>query len=213
MDLARRLAAFEQADLYVIITEAFCAGRTALEVLDKILAAGVGIVQLREKDLEDRPLYELAVEFRRRTEAAGALLIIDDRVDIALAAGADGVHLGQEDLPVAAARAIASDLIIGASTHSLEEALAAQEAGAGYVNIGPIFSTPTKPAAIPLGVEAIQRITPHLRIPWSTMGGINQGNIAQVVARGARHPAVMSAVTAASDVSAAAWILRKAIIS
>jgi thiamine-phosphate pyrophosphorylase len=213
MDLARRLAAFEQADLYVVITEAFCAGRTSLTVLDKILAAGVGIVQLREKDLEDRPLYELAVEFRRRTEAAGALLIIDDRVDIALAAGADGVHLGQEDLPVAAAHRVAPNLIIGASTHSLEEALAAQEAGAGYVNIGPIFSTPTKPAAIPLGVEAIQRIAPRLRIPWSTMGGINQGNIAQVVARGARHPAVMSAVTAASDVSAAAWILRKAIIS
>jgi thiamine-phosphate pyrophosphorylase len=213
MDLARRLAAFEQADLYVVITEAFCAGRTALTVLDKILAAGVGIVQLREKDLEDRPLYELAVEFRRRTEAAGALLIIDDRVDIALAASADGVHLGQEDLPVAAALRVAPNLIIGASTHSLEEALAAQEAGAGYVNIGPIFTTPTKPAAIPLGVEAIQRIAPRLRIPWSTMGGINQGNIAQVVARGARHPAVMSAVTAASDVSAAAWILRKAIIS
>ena len=213
MDLARRLAAFAQADLYVVITQPFCAGRTSLTVLDQVLTAGVGIVQLREKDLEGRRLYELAVEFRRRTEAAGALLIIDDRVDIALAAGADGVHLGQEDLPVAAARAIASDLIIGASTHSLEEALAAQEAGAGYVNIGPIFSTATKPAAIPLGIEAIQRIAPRLRIPWSTMGGINQGNIAQVVARGARHPAVMSAVTAASDVSAAAWILRKAIIS
>jgi thiamine-phosphate pyrophosphorylase len=213
MDLARRLAAFEQADLYVVITEAFCAGRTLLTVLDHVLAAGVKIVQLREKDLADRPLYELAVEFRRRTEAAGALLIIDDRVDIALAAGADGVHLGQTDLPVAAAHRVAPNLVIGASTHSLEEALAAQEAGAGYVNIGPIFTTPTKPAAIPLGVEAIQRIAPRLRIPWSTMGGINQGNIAQVVARGARHPAVMSAVTAASDVSAAAWILRKAIIS
>jgi thiamine-phosphate pyrophosphorylase len=213
MDLVRRLAAFVHADLYVVITEAFCAGRTALEVLDHVLAAGVGIVQLREKDLEDRGLYELAVEFRRRTEAAGALLIIDDRVDIALAAGADGVHLGQTDLPVAAARHIAPDLIIGASTHSLEEALAAQDAGAGYVNLGPIFRTATKPAAIPLGVEAIQRITPHLRIPWSTMGGINQGNIAQVVARGARHPAVMSAVTAAADVSAAARALRETIIS
>ena len=213
MDLARRLAAFARADLYVVITEAFCAGRTSLTVLDHVLAAGVGIVQLREKDLEDRPLYELAVEFRRRTEAAGALLIIDDRVDIALAARADGVHLGQTDLPVGAAHRVAPDLVIGASIHSLEEALAAQEAGAGYVNIGPIFPTATKPNAVFLGVEAIPRITPHLRIPWSTMGGINQGNIAQVVARGARHPAVMSAVTAASDVSAAAWILRKAIIS
>jgi thiamine-phosphate pyrophosphorylase len=213
MDLARRLAAFEQADLYVVITLAFCAGRGALEVLDQTLAAGVGIVQLREKDLAGRRLYELAREFRRRTRATGALLIIDDRLDIALAAEADGVHLGQEDLPVAAARRVASDLVIGASTHSLAEALAAQAAGAGYVNIGPIFPTPTKPAATPLGVEAIPRIAPHLKIPWSAMGGINQANIAQVVARGARHPAVMSAVTAAPDVTAAARALRQAIIS
>jgi thiamine-phosphate pyrophosphorylase len=170
-------------------------------------------VQLREKDLVGRYLYELAVEFRRRTLAAGALLIIDDRTDIALAAGADGVHLGQTDLPVAAARRIAPELIVGASSHSLAEAVAAENAGAGYVNIGPIFSTPTKPAAVPLGVEALKGIAPHLKIPWSTMGGINQGNIGQVVARGARHPAVMSAVTAAKDVTAAAAALRKAMIS
>jgi thiamine-phosphate pyrophosphorylase len=213
MDLARRLGAFERADLYVVITAAFCAGRDAVTVLDQVLAAGVGLVQLREKDLEDRRLYELAQEFRRRTEAAGALLIIDDRVDMALAAGADGVHLGQTDLPVAAARQIAPDLIIGASSHSLEEALAAQAAGAGYVNIGPIFPTATKPGAVALGVEAISEITPHLRIPWSTMGGINQSNLAQVVSRGARHPAVMSAVTAAGEVTAAARALREMIIS
>jgi thiamine-phosphate pyrophosphorylase len=213
MNLAQRLAAFERADLYVVITQAFCAGRPGLAVLDQVLAAGVGIVQLREKDLADRRLYELAVAFRRRTEAAGALLIIDDRLDIALAAGADGVHLGQEDLPVAAAQRIAPDLIIGASSHSLEEALAAQEAGAGYVNIGPIFPTATKPAASPLGLEAIERIAPRLRIPWSAMGGINQENIAQVSARGARHPAVMSAVTAAAEVGAAARALREAILS
>jgi thiamine-phosphate pyrophosphorylase len=213
MDLARRLAAFEQADLYVVITEAFCAGRPALMVLDQVLAAGVKIVQLREKDLADRALYELAVECRRRTEATGSLLLIDDRVDLALAAGADGVHLGQTDLPVAAARRIAPDLIVGASSHSLEEALAAQADGAGYVNIGPIFPTATKPHAEVLGVEAIGRLTPHLKIPWSTMGGINGGNIAQVVAQGARHPAVMSAVTAAADVMAAARALRQAIIA
>ena len=213
MDLTQRMAVFERADLYVVITESFCAGHTSLEVLDRVLDAGVGIVQLREKDLGGRELYELAVACRRRTEAAGALLIIDDRVDIALAAAADGVHLGQADLPVAAARRIAPDLIIGASSHSLEEALAAQEAGASYVNIGPIFPTATKPQAVALGVEALSRIAPYLRIPWSTMGGINQGNIAQVVARGARHPAVMSAVTAAPDVSAAARALRAAIVS
>jgi thiamine-phosphate pyrophosphorylase len=213
MDLAQRLAAFEQADLYVVITAAFCAGRTSLEVLDKVLAAGVGIIQLREKDLEGRDLYALALEYRQRTAAAGALLIIDDRLDIALAAEADGVHLGQSDLPVVAAHRIAPDLVVGASSHSLEEALAAQEAGAGYVNIGPIFPTATKPEAVFLGVEAISHIAPHLKIPWSTMGGINQSNIAQVVAQGARHPAVISAVTAAPDVTAAARALREAILS
>jgi thiamine-phosphate pyrophosphorylase len=212
MILSARLAAFAQADLYVVITGAFCAGRPSLEVLDKTLSAGVRLIQLREKDLDGRAYYELAQEFRRRTQAAGALLIIDDRVDIALAAGADGVHLGQTDLPVAPARRIAPDLIIGASSHSLEEALAAQEAGASYVNIGPIFATATKPGVIPLGVKAIERIAPPLRILWTTMGGINQGNIAQVVARGARHPAVMSAVTGAKDVTAAAKALREAII-
>ena len=212
MKLAQRLAAFEKADLYVVITAAFCAGRTSLSVLDQVLTAGVSLIQLREKDLEDRDLYELAVAYRRRTEAAGALLIIDDRLDIALTAGADGVHLGQTDLPVAAARRIAPELIVGASSHFLEEALAAQEAGASYVNIGPIFPTATKPDAVFLGVAAISRIAPHLKIPWSTMGGINQSNIAQVVARGARHPAVMSAVTAAPDIGAAARALRAAII-
>ncbi len=213
MDLEKRLAAFRQADLYVVITEDFCAGRDPLAVLDQVLAAGVSLIQLREKDLEDRELYDLALAFRRRTEAAGALLLIDDRLDIALAAAADGVHLGQTDLPVAAARRIAPDLLVGASSHSLKEALAAQNDGASYVNIGPIFPTPTKPGARFLGVEAISRIAPLLKIPWSTMGGINQGNIAQVVAAGARHPAVMSAVTAADDVTNAARALRAAIIN
>jgi thiamine-phosphate pyrophosphorylase len=209
----QRLAVFDKADLYVVITSSFCAGRTSMEILEKTLAAGVKIVQMREKELEGRALYELGREFRRLTEAAGALLIIDDRLDIALAAAADGVHLGQEDLPVAAARQIAPDLIIGASTHSLEEALAAQEQGASYVNIGPIFATQTKPDVTPLGPEALDRIAPRLRIPWTTMGGINQANISQVVFHGARHPAVMSAVTAAANPQAAALALRQIILA
>lgn len=213
MNHAQRRAVFEAADLYVVITAAFCAGRTALAVLEETLAAGVRLVQMREKELCNRALYELAREFRQRTAAAGALLIIDDRLDIALASGADGVHLGQEDLPVSAARSIAPELMIGASTHSLEQALAAEAAGASYVNIGPVFATQTKPTATPLGPEALGRITPHLRIPWTTMGGINLGNIGQVVARGARHPAVMSAVTAAADPKAAAWQLRQIILA
>lgn len=208
MTHAERLARFEQADLYVVITEALCAGRSALEVLAKALAAGVRLIQMREKDLSGRELYNRALAFRRETSAAGALLIINDRLDIALAVGADGVHLGQDDLPVRAARRVAPDLLIGASTHSLEEALAAQEAGASYVNIGPIFPTQTKETAAFLGPEMIDRIVPHLRIPWTTMGGIKASNIGEVVSRGARHPAVITAVTAAPDPDAAARELR-----
>ena len=206
-----RLALFDQTDLYVVITEALCAGRSALEVLTKILTAGVRLVQLREKALPGRELFERALMFRHETAAAGALLIVNDRLDVALAAGADGVHLGQDDLPVDAARRIAPDLIIGASTHSLEEALAAQEAGASYVNLGPIFATQTKEIATPLGPEMIDRIAPHLSIPWTTMGGIKVSNIDQVVSRGARHPAVITAVTAAPDPRAAARELRNII--
>jgi thiamine-phosphate pyrophosphorylase len=182
-----------------------------MEILDMTLAAGVRLVQLREKDLNGRALFELAGEFRRRTEAAGALLIINDRLDIALAAGADGVHLGQDDLPLRAARSLGPELIIGASTHSLEEALAAEKAGASYVNIGPIFATPTKKGATPLGPEMIDRIAPRLRIPWTTMGGIKKSNIDQVIKKGARHPAVITAVTATPDPAAAARELRQKI--
>ncbi len=212
MTLEQRLASFKKADLYVVITEAFCAGRSAPEVLIKTLQAGVRLVQLREKEWDDGPLYKRAKEFRRLTAAAGALFIVNDRVDLALAAGADGVHIGQDDLPISAARRIAPELIIGASTHSLEEALAAQEAGASYINIGPIFPTQTKSTPAPLGLEAIERIAPRLRIPWTTMGGIKISNIHQVVSRGAQHPAVMTAVTAAPDPTAAALELRKAIL-
>lgn len=203
---------FEAADLYVVITEAFCAGRSALDVLDAVLDAGVKLVQCREKDCDDSIYYERALAFRERTAKAGALLIIDDRVDIALAAGADGVHLGTADLPIQTARAIAPELLLGASSHSIEEALAAQDAGADYVNIGPVFDTQTK--AVPTGTVGpalIGALRPHLRIPFTTMGGIKAHNIRDVLAQGARRIAVVTAVTAAEDVRAAAKELREAI--
>ena len=195
-----RMARFAECGLYVVITEAFCGGRSALDVLRACMDAGVRLVQLREKDLDARALFQRAEAFRRITADAGALLIIDDRVDIALASGADGVHLGQSDLPIAAARAIAPDLILGASSHDLEEALAAQAAGASYVNIGPIFATQTKHVATGvIGPEAITQIAPHLQIPFTCMGGLKLHNVHEVLARGARHVAVVTAVTAAPD--------------
>ncbi len=209
MNHAERMAVFADADLYVVITGEFCAGRSALKVLDACLEAGVKLVQMREKNGSDLALYELGRAFRSKTREAGALMIVDDRVDLALALDADGVHLGQTDLPIAAARRIAPELVIGASSHNPEEAIAAQDAGASYVNIGPIYPTQTK--SVPTGVvglDMIDAIRPLLRVPFTCMGGIKRDNIAPVVARGARHCAVVTAVTAAPDPGAAAAELR-----
>lgn len=212
MDLKARMARFCRTDLYVVITESFCGGRPALEILDAVLDAGVGLIQFREKHLEDGDLYERALAFREHTRNAGALLIVDDRVDIALAVEADGVHLGQDDLPIEAARRLAPELILGASTHNLAEALAAQAAGADYVNIGPIFATQTKDLPMgAVGPDLISQVAPHLTVPFTCMGGIKPDNVGEVVSRGARHVAVVTAVTAAPDPRAAATVLRRAL--
>ncbi len=214
MDLASRMQRFEETDLYVVITGSFCAGRPALDILDAALEAGVGLVQFREKEMESGEFYRQAQRFREHTQNANALLIVNDRVDIALAVGADGVHLGQSDVPIDAAHRIAPELILGASSHNLEEALAAQVAGASYVNIGPIFETQTK--AVPtgaIGPDMLAAIGPELNVPFTCMGGIKTANIHEVVERGARHIAVVTAVTAADDPRAAARELREAIRS
>ncbi|HWR97227.1 MAG TPA: thiamine phosphate synthase [Candidatus Methanoperedens sp.] len=212
MLLNNRLARFRETDLYVVITERFCAGRTALAVLGEVLAAGVGVVQLREKEIDDRELFERARAFRERTLRAGALLIVDDRVDVALAADADGVHLGQRDLPVREARGQAPSLLIGASSHTPEQAWEAQAAGASYVNIGPIYPTQTKATGLPaLGPAALDSTVPRLTIPFTVMGGIKAHNLGALLERGARHVAVVTAVTAAGDVAGAARALRQAI--
>src|SRR5690606_23076022 len=135
------------------------------------------------------------------------------RLDIAMAVGADGVHLGLDDLPVPVARDLAPDLLIGASSHTLDEALAAEQSGASYVNIGPIFATNTKSVAGgSIGPAAIDAIKPYLGLPWTVMGGIKLHNIGEVLERGARHPAVVTAVTAAVHPEEAAQELRAAIL-
>jgi thiamine-phosphate pyrophosphorylase len=175
--------------------------------------AGVSVVQLREKDIDDRSFYDLALKFRELTSRGNALLLINDRIDIGLATGADGVHLGQDDLPIESARRLVPEMIIGCSTHSLAEAVAGQSAGASYVNIGPIFATQTKSGTVPaLGPEIVDAVKPRLAIPWTVMGGIKESNIAQVLERGAKHVAVVTAVTAAADVSAACAALREKIV-
>lgn len=159
MTREQRKSLFQQVDIYPVTCERLSNGRSDLEVLEGLAAGGAKIVQLREKDMCERDFFRLAEKFRERTARAGMLLIINDRVDVALAIGADGVHLGQEDFPVPAARKIGPELLIGASSHDLEEAIRAQEEGADYVNIGPIFPTGTKEGIEHfLGPEEIGRI-------------------------------------------------------
>lgn len=203
---------FRAIDLYPVTSEALSNGRSSLEILDGLLVGGATCVQLREKDKSPRELYELAIVFRERTQAAGALLVLNDHVDIALAAGADGVHLGQDDLPLAAARRIAPDLLLGQSTHSLDQALAAEAAGADYVNIGPLNPTKTKATHVAfLGPEAVEDVAAALTIPFSCMGGIKRDHLPELVRRGAQRIALVTAVTQAPDVAAATRDLRKVI--
>jgi len=212
MDRQSRKLLFETVDIYPVTCERLSNGRSNPEVLAGLIEGGARIVQLREKDLSERDFFRLAEVFRERTAKAGMLLIIDDRVDVAIAVGADGVHLGQEDLPLPQARKIAPDLLIGASSHNLDEALQAQDEGADYVNIGPIFPTRTKAGVQRfLGPQAISQIAPHLHIPFTVMGGIKEANIEQVLRMGAGKVAVVTAITQAPDIAQAVRTFRNLI--
>ncbi len=160
----------------------------------KALKAGIKILQLRCKGLEDCTFYNLALRFRELTRRRSSLFILNDRVDIAFNCNADGVHLGQNDLPLACARNIlGKNKIIGKSTHYLKQALQAQSERADYIGFGPIFKTKTKPNTDAIGPDAI-RLLKNIKIPFFVLGGINQDNIKEVVSAGARRVAVSSTI-------------------
>ena len=197
-----RAEAFSKIDLYPVTCETLSAGRSNVEVLEGLIAGGARVVQLRDKEASPGELYRMALTFREMTTKAGMLLIVNDYVDIAMAVDADGVHLGQDDMPPEAVRTIAPDLLIGVSTHSLDQALTAQAAGADYLNIGPIFPTSTKEVAVKvMGPEAVTGIGSKINIPFTVMGGIKESNMDEVLERGARRLAVVTAVTEAPDIA------------
>ena len=200
--LARRLAAFEASTLYPVVSSEFCAGRSVETVISAIAEGGAKVVQLREKNLSDAALFALACRVRQITGAHGMLLIIDDRLDIALACGADGVHLGQDDLPVATAVKLAPELLIGSSTHNAGEIAAALRAGTGYLNIGPIYPTNTKSVACgALGVELFKQLKTAVTCPFSVMGGIKAHHIPELTGLGAKHIAMVTEITTAPDIA------------
>ncbi len=212
MNKETRVAMFEEVDVYPVTCEELSASRSNLEVLEGVIQGGARIIQLREKRYSAKNFYKLALKFREITAKAGMVLIINDHLDIALAVEADGVHLGQDDLPLPAAKKLAPELLIGASTHSLEQALQAQKDGADYINIGPIFSTKTKEGAAHfLGPEAIAHISAKIEVPFTVMGGINVSNIDQVLTQDARRVAMVTAITQAPDIAERVRVLREKI--
>lgn len=182
------------------------------EFLPRVLEGGVDIVQLRDKHLEARPLLELAAVVRRRTVEFGALFLVNDRVDLAIAAGADGVHVGQQDLsPAEARRQMGPQAVIGLSTHAPEEVLAAASSEADYVAVGPVHATPTKPGRPAVGTELVRFAAEHPGQPFFAIGGIDPGNLEEVLAAGASRVAVVRALTEAEDPAAAARWLSEAL--
>jgi len=190
--------------LYPIIDPDALLGRSPVDAARAVITGGGRLIQLRMKDRPSAETLAVAEALRTITSSAGAKLIINDRVDMALAAGADGVHLGADDLPVEVARRILGPhILIGRSTHSLEEAVAAVSAGADYIGFGPMFSTTTKVLAYaPQGLERLRRIRALVGIPIVAIGGITQETAPAVLAAGADAVAMIGEIGRASDIEA-----------
>jgi len=176
------------------------------------IQGGADVLQLRDKTALAKPLAETATRLLKLTRAAKIPLLINDRADIAAAVGATGVHLGQNDLPVEAARELLGPhALIGRSTHSLEQAVAAERQGVDYLAVGPIFSTPTKPDYPAVGLALIPRVTARIRMPLVVIGGIDSRTLPSVLRAGTTCVAVVRAVCGAADPKGAARHLKQAL--
>jgi thiamine-phosphate pyrophosphorylase len=179
--------------------------------LEAALRGGVDVIQLRDKTLGDDALTGAAREFRAAADAAGALFVLNDRPDLVVACRADGVHVGQDDGSVAEARAaVGPDRIVGRSTHAPEQgAAAAADPDVDYLAVGPVHATPTKPGRPAAGLEYVEWAAAHVAKPWFAIGGLDAGNVGEVVARGASRIVVVRAIAGAEDPEAAARALRE----
>jgi thiamine-phosphate pyrophosphorylase len=188
----------------------FVADRAGMDhALEGALAGGTDVFQLRDKAATDDELLAAAERARERCHAAGALFLLNDRPDLAAASGADGVHVGQDDMPVARARErVGEEALVGLSTHSMQQAQSGCRSGADYIAVGPVHATPTKEGRPAIGVEPLRYAAAHIDVPWFAIGGIDAATIGEVVAAGARRVVVVRALAEADDPEAAARALR-----
>ena len=202
---------FADCRLYALLGSQMSKG-SLRETARAAIAGGADVIQLRDKPVPDDQLLALAAELRDLTDETGRILIINDRPDIAAIVGADGVHLGQHDLPIAEARRLLRPgAIVGRSTHSLAQARAAVAEGADYVAVGPVFETATKDAGPAVGIELVREVAQHVTLPIVAIGGITADNAKSAVDAGANLVAVCGAITSAENPKDAASAIRQAI--
>lgn len=201
---------FRDVKLYALLSSHLCRG-SVRETARGAIAGGAEAIQIREKNVPDAQFLALAAELRELTDEMGRILIVNDRADVAAIVGADGVHLGQGDLPIAEVRRLLRPTaIVGRSTHSIEQARAAVNEGADYISVGPMFPTTTKDRA-PVGPGLLKEALAEISVPIVCIGGINTGNVGQLVAAGGRCIAVSSVICAAQNPREAAESIRQAI--
>ncbi len=198
--------------LHVLTDRKTSRGRSHLQIAEAAIAGGADVLQLRDKEASSARLYQEALQLRKLTRDAQVPFIVNDRLDIALAVDADGVHVGQSDLPASVVRRIVGpDKILGVSVATVEEALQAEKDGADYLGVGPVFEARgTKPDTCePMGLECIARIRRHCRLPIVAIGGIDAENARKVREAGADAAAVISAIVSADDISQATRRLKR----
>jgi thiamine-phosphate pyrophosphorylase len=203
-------------NLYVITDEQLGRGRTHLQIAQSAIAGGAEVIQLRDKNASGKKLYETGLELKSLTRKRKVTFIMNDRIDLAVILDADGVHIGQSDIPAEVARRLLGpQKILGVSAASLVEALQAEANGADYLGVGPIFEArATKAdAGNPQGLDLLRQIREKCRLPLIAIGGINRQNVARVIQAGANGAAVISAIVAADDISEAANQIKSAILS
>ena len=190
--------------LYVVLDRVAARGRSLDDLLAAVIDGGCHMVQLREKDWPSGRMLPLAERLLMRARRAGVTFVVNDRVDLGVAIGADGVHLGQDDLPARTARALLRPgMLLGISTHDVAQAHAARDAGADYVAVGAMFATTTKADFQLVGPGLVRKLRPDIRVPLVGIGGITHDNVADVIQAGADGVAVISAVCGAPDPAAA----------
>lgn len=203
-------APLERVQIY-LITDAFPAVQPVERFLTAAIAGGVGMVQLRERTLDDRGLLDVAKRCADTCRAAGVPFVINDRVDVALLCGAQGVHLGQDDLPVAPVRELAgSRLFVGLSTHSPEQIDAAAALGVDYIGVGPVHETPTKIGRQAVGLDLVRYAAAHATMPFFPIGGLDPAKTAEVIKAGATRISVLRWISQSEDPENAARLLREA---